>query len=141
MKIELNLTMNNEGINYITFTKYFQEGARPGNFPQTTKKAIKLIIEELQEMIKEKSVVVERQCYTCDNYVIPSGECKEHHTFKESHDTCPVWIPIKKCCTCHNYHKPTSICQDYSERENENVKVNPEHTCLSWTPIIPMEKN
>lgn len=96
MKIELNLTMNNEGINYITFTKYFQEGARPGNFPQDTKEAIKLIIEELQEMIKEKSVEykIEKQCYTCDNNEIPSGLCKETNEFHGSHDTCPVWTPI-----------------------------------------------
>ena len=139
MKIELNINSNMDGINFVTLAKNFR-GSVPesAGFPKTSTEAIEMIIIELQEMIKKEEV---KQCYTCNDYNLPSGNCKVLDIFKESHDTCPAWKRIEKCCTCHNYHKPTSICQVYSETEDENAKVDPEFVCPNdWTPIIPMEK-
>ena len=138
------MNSNMDGIHFVTLSKNFR-GSVPesAGFPKISTEAIKLIIEELQEMIKEKSVEfgTEKQCYTCNEHEAPSANCKLLSVFKESYDTCPDWKRIEKCFTCHNYHTPSKICQVYSETEDEAALKNPEDTCQSWKEIIPMEKN
>lgn len=56
MDIEFKINMNKKGINSIVFTKYYQEFPQGTKlFPQTNEEAIKIVIEELQELVKEKN--------------------------------------------------------------------------------------
>jgi len=91
LKIEINIDMDKRGISFIKLTKSFMimdPPAGPGPFPQTNKEALRLVIEELQEMVKDE------QCYTCHNHYTPTGICQTLQEFKESHDTCKEWTPI-----------------------------------------------
>ncbi len=94
LKIQIKMYSDMEGIYFISLEKNFKT-SKPGphGFPQTSTEAIKRVIEKLKEMIKEEDV---KQCYTCDHLIVPSGKCKEQNTFKESHDTCPLWILMEK---------------------------------------------